>query len=274
MFRIANRLIFLFSLMIVAACGGGGGEESDAAKLGGDGCGSLSAKVFNGDECNQTARTPVVAMYALAQSGERAGLCSGTLVTVDDVLTSAHCLVGALAAFGDNFGGILVRVGGEELYVVDAAIHPYYDGTVGTPYDIAMVTLERVPNPAIGPLPILVSQLTLPGQRMSTFGYGTNNYGQFGALKSAEILIERLENGNLIASIESGASICQGDSGGPVVQVVDGVTAIIGVNSFGIGIPTSQQCAAAGATLSGFVDLQNLAIIDFIVGYAPDVAPQ
>lgn len=273
MFRIASRSIFLCSIMFATACGGGG-EESASAKLGGDGCSALSAKVFNGEVCDQSARTPVVALAPIVQSGgqvEYPEICSGTLITVDDVLTSAHCILGPWQRYGSNLTNFAVFAGGEQLIVVNAAVHPFYDGTVGSPYDIAMVTLERVPNPAIGPVPILVSQLTAAGQKMSTFGYGTNNFGEVGILKSAEIVIDRLFEGNLVATLQSGASVCPGDSGGPVVQVVDGVTSIVGVNSFVVGTPTAQQCAAAGAQISGFVDLQYQDIIDFILGYAPDV---
>jgi hypothetical protein len=45
---------------------------------------------------------------------------------------------------------------------------------------------------------------------------------------------------------------------------------LVGVNSF-VDIEAAQ-CAASGSTISGFVDLQNVDIINFILGYAPDVA--
>ena len=136
-----------------------------------------------------------------------------------------------------------------------------------------MATLERVPNPPIGPLPILVSQLSLPGQEFSIFGYGTNNTGQVGELKSAEFTIEAIENGNLIATFagSNNVSICGGDSGGPAVQVVNGITTLIGVNSFGTFVG-GITCPVLPAEISGFVDLQNQTTLDFISTYAPDIA--
>jgi len=254
---------------MMQGCGGGGGGSD----IGGNACSSLNARIFNGETCNQNSRTPVIALYPITESGGQfvpAGICTGTLVTVDDFLTSAHCFTGPI--FSDpSLVGFAAVVGGEVIQVVDFALHPNYDGQTGSNYDIAMGTLQRLPNPAIGPVPILVSQLTVVGQEASAFGYGTNNTGEVGTLKSAEFTIDGFQSGNILATQTSaGASICQGDSGGPLIQVVDGVTSIVGVNSF--GLVTSEQCAASGSPISGFVDIQDLSIIDFIVGYAPDVA--
>jgi secreted trypsin-like serine protease len=200
-------------------------------------------------------------------------ICSGTLVTVDDILTSAHCFTSPFEEFGSAIVGFAVFVGGANgqlKFITNFAIHPFYNGQAGSPYDIAMATLDSIPSPAIGPVPLLLSELTEVGQRASTFGYGTNNQGEIGLLKSAELIIERFVGGNIYASTaESGASICQGDSGGPLVQVVNGVSSLVGVNSF--GDVSAEQCAASGGSYSGFVDLQNINILDFIFNYAPDV---
>jgi len=269
------RLLGFFSILgvlILTGCGGGGGSSE-----GGGACGAFNARVFNGETCNQAASSPVVAIFPVAFDGQQiqiAGICTGTLVTVDDILTSAHCFTGPIAQQGNSLVDFAVVVGGvngEVRYVVNLAIHPFYNGQAGSPYDIAMVTLDRVPTPPIGPVPILVSRLTQVGERASTFGYGTNNTGEVGTLKSAELTISAFSGGNIFVSTEgSGAAICQGDSGGPLVQNVNGVTSIIGVNSF--GDVSAEQCALTGGSYSGFVDLQNIDILDFIVGYAPDVA--
>ena len=274
----------LSACLFILGCGGGGG----GADLGGGACGALAARsgsdnqqIFNGESCNQVARTAVVAIFPIASDGEQlgiAGICTGTLVTVDNILTSAHCFVDPVLSFGEAIVGFVALVGGQDGEVIafsDARIHPLYTGAVGSQFDVAMATLSRVPSPQIGPVPILSSQTTAPGQEFSVFGYGTNNRGQVGELKSAEFVIEDFIGGNLVATLSGSgnASICGGDSGGPAVQVVNGVTTLIGVNSFGLflgGVP----CPDTPATLSGFVDIQNAAVIDFIVGYAPDVAFQ
>jgi len=114
---------------------------------------------------------------------------------------------------------------------------------------------------------------TIPGDRVTIFGYGTSNQGEIGVLKSADLSVDGLEPGNLLASISStGASICEGDSGGPLVKDVRGVTAIVGVNSFGRG--AVDQCSEQVTQITGFVDIQFPTIVDFITRNAPDVAVQ
>jgi secreted trypsin-like serine protease len=254
---------------MMQGCGGGGGESD----RGGNACSALNAKIFNGEVCNKSSRTPVVALYPIAESGGQlfdAGICTATLVTVDDFLTSAHCFVTPVLE-NPNLVGFLAVVGGEAIPVVGLAIHPSYNGQAGNRYDIAMGTLQRLPNPAIGPVPLLVSQLTLVNQEASAFGYGTSNLGEIGTLKSAEFLIDGFSAGNILATQQSAnASICQGDSGGPLMQIVNGVTSLVGVNSY--VTVSSQQCAASGSPISGFVDIQSASILDFIAAYAPDVA--
>lgn len=263
----------IFFCLLLSSCSGGGGSSE-----GGGGCGALGAKVFGGETCDQNARSPVIALFPIAADGEQiviAGICTGTLVTVDDILTSAHCFTEPLAQFGSQILGFVVLAGGadgEALFVTNAAVHPFYDGQAGSPFDVAMATLEKVPSPAIGPVPVLVSQASKSGQKASTFGYGTSNEGEVGVLKSAELTIAGFQGGNIFVDTadSGGASICQGDSGGPLVQVINGVASIIGVNSF--GDVSQSQCAATGGNFSGFVDIQNELILDFISTYAPDVA--
>ena len=260
----------LFAMM--AGCGGSGGGGSSA-------CSALNAKVFNGETCNQEARSPVVALFPVTSDGNQfnaAGICTGTLITLNRVLTSAHCFTTPIAEFGNRivaFGAIVGGTNGEGIRVTGLAIHPLYRGAVGSPYDIAVAVLERTPNPPIGPVPLSLSEPTLVGDSVTTFGYGTSNQGEVGVLKAAELSVDGLSAGNLLASISSsGASVCPGDSGGPLVKSIRGVTAMVGVNSFGRG--AIEQCSEQGAQLSGFVDIQLPSVLDFIMRNAPDAAAQ
>lgn len=275
-YQLLNKVICVLSLsFFLVACGGG----SSGPDSGGDACSALNARVFNGETCSAEVRTPIVALYAIAENGDKlqaVSICTGTLVTVDDILTSGHCIAAPFAVFGDSVKAFVAAIGSESnreyLLVSRGRFHPRWRGEIGSPYDLAMLTLEDVPQPPIGPVPLLISQATLPGQDMSTYGYGTNNLGEIGTLKSAEIRIEALVDGNLIATLlGSGASVCSGDSGGPVLQVIDGVTSLVGVNSFNSANPSGKQCSTVGAQISGFVDIQLKSTVDFIRSYAPDV---
>lgn len=265
-----KRLLIPILCLMTVSCGGGGGGN-DA----GGSCSVLNARVFGGDVCSGTAQTPVVAVIAIASNGQQlfeAGSCTGSLVTVDDILTSAHCFVDPIRELGQAIVGFAVVAGGtdgEVFRIVNAAIHPGYDQNPGSPFDVAMATLERVPSPPIGPLPLIRTLQTQAGDLLTTFGYGTNNEGEVGLLKAADVVVDRVEGGNLVSVLAtSEASVCPGDSGGPAIKELNGLAVIAGVNSF---TTITSQCAATGAQEFGFVNIQNRSIIDFIVNYAPDV---
>jgi V8-like Glu-specific endopeptidase len=248
----------------LAACGKPEDKE-DAKARGAGGCGSINARVHGGETCSAESRTPVVKLLITFKNGQQ-GACSGALVTVDDVLTAAHCLVGKVKR-------IDALVGGPEGDLIPAssfAIHPSYRDELPDPYDIGMVTLQALPEPAIGPLPILQKKKTKEGEGATTFGYGLNEENDPFMLKSADVKIEKKEGGIILTALKSSnGSICGGDSGGPLTQVVDGTTTLIGVNSFGESV---KSCEKTGSRISGYADIQQKSIIRFIQDYAPDAA--
>lgn len=252
---------------LMLGCGGGGGSSS--------GCSVLDAKIFNGDTCNQSARTPVVAVVSYATNGQPLTLCTGVLVTTHSIVTAAHCFVepeeqyGILTRFDAVVGGASSP---EHIPLTAISVHPLYDGIAGSPVDVAMATLSSLPNPLIGPVPLVVSVATQVGDTVSSFGYGTDNQGVMGILKAADFQIEAITpEGNLEATLETAnASICQGDSGGPLLKEINGVPGLVGLNSFGVA--SQQQCSSEGSVISGFVDLQFPTVINFIRQYSPDVS--
>lgn len=264
-------MLYLSILGCLISCGGGG-DSSNA-------CGSLNARVYGGESCDQSARSPVVLLQALGSDGRVYGSCTAGLVTLDDYVTSAHCLLTPYVAaqkFGVSIVAMVASVGGtqgEVIYSSNFKMHPLYNGAAGSRYDIAMGTLSKVPNPPIGPLPVLISEPTIPGSKITAFGYGTNNDGQVGELKAADFKISTLENGNLVVRGDGKSSICPGDSGGPAIYISSqGISTIAGVNSFGNPDESGNICVSNAAKDFGFVDLQYPDIIEFLVTYAPDIA--
>lgn len=270
---IFTRTALILVAIAFLGCGGGGGGNGSASS----GCSVLDAKIFGGESCDQTSRSPVVLIVAVGQqNGQTFPLysCTGALVTLDDVVTSAHCFTIAdsiaqqhgltIVGFGAGVGGL----DGEVRLFTRVALHPQYDGAAGSPFDIAMATLDRVPQPPIGPLPLLVSEPAGPGSRITAFGYGTNMQGEAGELRAADFTVTGLQSGNLIVVGDGANSICPGDSGGPAIyRSRRGVAAIAGVNSF-----TLSQCIQSAATGFGFVNIQSEAVIKFLTAYAPDIA--
>lgn len=274
--RVMRHLPFLLmcALMIQGCQKSGGGDEQSVG-----GCGLLGGKVYNGESCSDAPRSAVVELIAIGEIREdRAEVftCTATLISHDKILTSAHCFespierFGADATFGVLFAGEEPR---DSVAIGAYAVHPDYDGEAGSPYDVAIGTLTTSPPSAVRPFSFLSSERTKVGDRVTAFGYGISNGGAYGELKAADLVVEAKEGGNLIALFGSAeASLCQGDSGGPLVVQREGVPLLVGVNSF-VDVD-EKDCARGAASISGFVDLQNRSVINFIRDEAGDIAEE
>lgn len=250
---LPNRVIaFLLAVLFVSSgCGGGsggGGTETGS-------CGALGIRVFGGSECTAN-EGPVVAIVPVDVNGDRIdalGLCTGTLVTLDDVLTAAHCVT-------VDADALVVVAGGDAYRVIGGEIHPLYNGEE---HDLAMLTLDRPTN--IGPVPLGLSVPLSIGDRITAFGYGQSEDPEIG-LRAAELEISGFGPNVFVTSFDStNAAICQGDSGGPVTLTLDGITGVVGVTSV-----TIRGCESG--SFSGFMNLQAPVHRDFILRYAADIS--
>jgi hypothetical protein len=248
-----KKLMFVLGFLVLSGCGSG--DDSTNA------CSDLNVKVFGGDQCNYS-RSPVVAIVGFDQSGIPRGVCSATMVTTNDALTAAHC-----AELTQAPGGVRVFADGREYAIVAGRNHPKYDGSITSPYDIAMITLDGVLD--IGPVPLLVSDPVISGEEIAVFGYGKNEeyigIPQASDFRAAYMRISGVKPNQFGALFDTtGSNICQGDSGGPATQTVGGITSVVGVTSFTVG-----GCQSGSG--SGFVNVQNPEIFEFIAEYSPDV---
>jgi hypothetical protein len=124
------RIINIAIVFLLSACGGGGGGTGGSTAA----CGELGIKVFGGAECDgQASNNPVVAILPADQQGNPLGVCTGTLVTVDDILTAAHCLEIPGTA------GVFAVVDGALRDISNGQINPLYSGNDGDAFDIAML---------------------------------------------------------------------------------------------------------------------------------------
>ncbi len=253
-----RNLAALVLAVVMTACGGGGGEGSGSSNA----CGDLNVKVFGGDQCN-FSRSPVVSIVGFSADGVPIAVCSATMVTLNDALTAAHCKAVTAAP-----GGAGVFADGQFFGISGGLNHPRYDGSATSPYDVAMITIDGVLD--IGPVPLLLSDPIAEGERITIFGYGKNENSidipQASDFRAGYMELSVVTPFQFAAFFDStGSAICQGDSGGPATQTVNGVTALVGVTSF-----TVKGCQEGSA--SGFVNVQNPEIFNFITSYAPDVA--
>jgi len=238
-----NRALFLSLACLALGSCSGGGDESDAGAD--NACNALGVKVFGGEGCGN-GNGPLAAIVTQDISGTFQ-LCSGTLVSPNQILTAGHC-------YDSGVIDAAVAVAGEIFQVTNAERHPRYNGSQpGAPFDLGVLTLNR--ESRVTPVPIFVSQKVEVGEQFTVFGYGSDEEGETGLDEGRD---EILKAANMIASENAETvflgdfdtlrtSVCTGDSGGPAIQVVNGVSGVVGVTSFDIAGCGSGSSSGFGA---------------------------
>lgn len=265
---------FALCALIISAIGCVQPEDQDQKNL----CTAVSGKVYGGESCDQSARSPVVAIIPFANDGSKyvpLGSCTGALISTDAVLTAGHCVVKPLLSAGQNgmtFAGYMVFVGGpkgEKIQVKSVAVHPGYSGAVGDPNDLSILFLKQAPSPSVKPLPLVLSESSDKGSKFSSYGYGVNEQGTIGELKAVQFKVSAVQGLRFLVKGDGKESLCPGDSGGPsLVKSNSGVMGIAAVTSFGEG----NGCSSSAAQAWGLASVQTGSNADFITTTVPKVS--
>lgn len=186
------------------------------------------------------------------------GLCTGTLIAPDRVLTAGHCVYEVIQpeTFVERVVFVVGDAPGRQVRVAAAAAHPDFLGLMDS--DLAVLWLSS-PVTEVKPAPLATAAPTL-GEQITIVGYGDTSYagGGSGVRRLGAQTVGDLQA--LLIGFESTPAICHGDSGGPSFATRGGVEELVGVHT-----ASSQQCVGWG------YDMRVDAFHGWITGAKPQV---
>jgi trypsin len=225
-----------------------------------------------------------VGQYPTVVAVVNSGLCTGTLVGSQWVMTAAHCVDPQVLGFSTQDQvtantSVLIdttnvfQAGGRQIRAADTIPNPGFSINALGDNDIALIKLasavtDREPTPINR-----VASDAPPGVHVTQVGFGMTNVSDQNSAGKLYVLADKasqscspIEGSNsllLCYSQTDGTGKCEGDSGGPSFATINGVRRVVGVTSFG-----DQSCTQFGADTR--VDAETA----FLFQHAPELQCQ
>jgi len=265
--RISTQILgAIAALALISACTVEGDELSRS-----------SSPIIGGTRATVGQFPTTVALY-------NGGLCTGTLIEPDLVLTAAHCITPSLLQMSTQAevtantvvlfdSTSVLSGGGRQVRLAETIPHPSFNVRALGDNDIGLVRLtESITDRAPTPINRIASDAPI-GIAVTQVGYGMTRIGDQRSAGDLYYLTDKatiacssygVSDANMLCfSQRDGSGKCNGDSGGPSYATIGGVERVVGVTSFG-----DETCEQFGA------DTRVDAELDFLYQHAPELQCQ